>query len=373
MSYEEPLRFRERVGRELREIRTVLVVALGFAFVLASTGAIVASFVVPYTLAALLVLLIMALVLFYFLWTEQRPDISTSWAADVELLYDISTGEFLWPPHAGYRPQSLAHQTFDILEKAGNTELRQRLKEPLGLETFQKETVFAEFMEFATLKWLFENAFFLKAYFRELKFRMIDLPDMPEQLKANYFVMQLAKAEPKGMYSGLIQYRFDIPEDFLIRYSAPGAKTEPQRFELTLQGKYCKATVMCYLGAIGQVAGMSVGPAPEIAGFPIDSITQDYFVKRHESIYRASLSMVFKLSFGRLSAIFLRANTALYLGYMAVLAQTFLEYFSASQSRKKAVERREADIYEKVSAIEMSARDISSRLRRIEDKLGLEN
>jgi hypothetical protein len=374
MSYEDPSSYGKRIERELKDIRTVLIVAVGFAFVLAFTGAIVASFVTPqYTLAALMILLIVAGVLSYVLWTEQRPNISTSWVADVELLYDISAEEFLWPPHADYRPQSLAHQTFKILDEAGNMELRERLKEPLNFEMLQRKTVFAEFMEYATLKWLFENAFFLKAHVRGLKFKIIDLPDMPEELKINYFVTRLGKAQPKGIYSGLIQYRFDIPEDFSIKYSAPTARTDAKGFELTLQGKYCKVTVMCYLGGIGQVASMSVGPAPEIAGFPIDSITQDYFLKRHGSIYRTSLSMVFKLSFGSFSAFFLRAIAGLYLDYVAILANSFLEYFSASQSKKKAGERREAAIYEKVSTIEMSVQDMSSRLRRIEEKLGLEN
>ena len=315
----------------------------------------------------------MAGVLLYFLWKVRWPRTSKSWVADIDLLYNISTGEFLWAPHAMYHPQSLAHQAFDILDKAGNIEVRERLKEPLGFEMFQKKTVFVDFMEYATLKWLFENAFSIKPHVHDLKFKTIDLPDMPEQLKTNFFVVNIAKAQPKGIYSGLIQYSFDIPEDFSFKYSAPDLTKEPNRFEIILQGKYCKATVACYLGGIVQVASMTSGPAPEIAGFPIDSISQQYFLERLGNIYDASLSMVFTSSLSGWRTFFRGAIAGRYLHYMTILAQNFLDYFSASDSRKKAAESREADMYEIVRAIEVSVQGMSKRMRRIEEKLGLEN
>ena len=63
------------------------------------------------------------------------------------------------------------------------------------------------------------------------------------------------------------------------------------------------------------------------------------------------------------------APTGRYLDYIAILAQSFLEYFSASHSRKKATEGREADVYEKVRTIDVSVQDVSRRLKRIEEKL----
>jgi len=368
MSNESPLEYRQRVEKELRDITTVLVVAVGLAFVLAFSAGIVASLMTAYAVHMLKLLLIMAGVLLYALWAVQWPKTSISWVADVDLLFDISTGEFLWAPHATYHPQSLAHQAFEVLDKAGNTEIRVRLKEPLRFELFQK-TVFADFMEYATLKWLFENAFFIEAYVHGLKYKSIDLPDMPEQLNTNYFVASLAKAQPKGIYSGLIQYRFDIPEDFSIKYSAPN----PNRFEITLQGKYCKATVGCYLTAVHQVASMTSGPAPMIAGFPIDSVSQEYFLKRQGNIYGAGLLMVFNSSFNGWRVFFRRAIAGSYLHYIALLAQSFLDYFSASENRKKAVKSKEAEIYDTVKTIEMSVQDMSTRFRRIEEKLKLEN
>lgn len=287
--------------------------------------------------------------------------------ARCNLLVNIDKEDILWSPSWTYAPLATARQVWEALQK-------RKLIPENGLlyeDSSGKKPLLEDLLGYLVLKWLMGVSLLSSIRTEGIKFKQFHPKDCAGKVGLdNEVVKRILQVTPNGIGEiGLPQLTSQLPEDFKISplSEAESPTSGIKFFGITLVNKYCRITIKIYAVSFTRPVIRS-GPAPILAGMPIDAIDQDYYLKQIESIGVATFIMVFRGSYTVPKLVLRPFKTQQYIQYISNMADDFKVHFDWETCARRATQFREKEMYEVVKTLKTDIQRIQQKLEELGNK-----
>jgi len=367
----EPSSIREydlvhRVNESVKQFYTVLVIAVGLAFVLSFAGSLLVSSLSDtgwvqgwyiWTILVLLVALLLSL-----LWRFVAPLTSYHESITLKLVINNRRNEVLWSPSWTYMAGASAHQVCEVLQKRGLLSLSEL--EDQG-DSWEK-TWIQDLPGYLLLRWL--SSFGLTARPAGTRLKPVALSDLPAWIGQNNRLVDLiSKIEtPSGFIEvSVSQLTIKLPEGFTIL--APANKQETVGV-LNLQGialtnRYCRVEVL--IGPMFpsiQPPVIRSAPTPSIDGMPINAAQPEYYLEQLQDIMVASWPMVLTVEHSAGMLLLRPLKAQRFIKYFSEMADAFVEFFNWDSALTRARVYEKEQIYDLLMEIQADIQSIRQKL-----------
>lgn len=371
-------RLSEQIKSRLEQLLLVLIVAVVFSFLIGILASTIVNILIGLPLTELIVytiilvtLVLVGIVCIVFYYYAFLPNTKIIKKVIVPIVYNKNKGKIIDDPFDGYYPQKMAWQAFERIVKK-NPEYQNRLKKSIPLKVKEKH-ILTELLEYLFVLTLGHE---LRGFW-EKRLAPDKKLELPKGLKENTFISFFEKLEPKDIIDrSMSQLNIELPADFSLEFISPTPPkhrmTDPNTFQIKLNGKCCDIKFNVYCTSLLRISSMKCGPSPSFEGVRIRSYFQRELAKQLGSLWRATFRMEIEAKFKVIPLLFskfLRYDPYAYMDWIEnwmsrIMSGDPFRGFDFEQIREINKLRREDEIYEIVKSIQIDLDDISKSLRR---------
>lgn len=355
-----------RVNESVKQFYTVIVIAVGLAFILSFAGSLLVSRLSDTDWVQVwyvwIIIVLLAALLLGLLWRFIAPFTSYNESIMLKLVINNRRNEILWSPSWTHMAGASAHQVCEVLQKRGLLSLSE-LKDQ-G-DSWEKAWI-QDLPGYLLLQWL--SSFGLTAKPAGIRLKSVALSDLPAWIGQNNRLVDLISklGTPRGFIEAAVsQLTIELPQGFKILALA---NKQEMAGVINLQGivitsRYCRVEIL--IGPMFpsiQPPVVRSGPAPSIDGMPINAALPEYYLQQLHDIMVASWHMVFTFEYSTGMLLFRPRKAQRLIRYFSEMADAFVEFFSWDSALIRARVWEKEQIYDLLMEVQANIQSIRQKL-----------
>lgn len=355
-----------RVNESVKQFYTVVVIAVGLAFVLSFAGSLLVNWLSDFVQSwyVWVILGLLVVLLLGFLWRFTAPITSFHKSIALKLIINNKRNEVLWSPSWTYMAGAAAHQMYEVLQKRGLLPI----SELEGQGDSWEKTWIQDLPGYLLLRWL--SSFGLTTRPAGMRLKPVALSDLPLWIGQNNRLVGLISklGTPKGFIEASVsQLNVEMPEGFRISTSTKNKETIGI---INLQGTaisnlYGKVEIL--FGPMFpsfQFPVVGSGPAPSIDGMPINAAQPEYYLQQLQDIMVASWPITLTFECSNIMLLFRPRKAQRLIRYFSEMAEAFVGFFCWDSALTRAKTWEKEQIYDLLIEIQANTKHIRQKLDR---------